>query len=260
MIRFSIVTVAYNAEASIVHTLDSVCRQTYPYIEHIIIDGGSSDGTVQRCNEYARKCEEKDIDHQITIVSEPDKGIYDAMNKGIAHATGDYIVFLNSGDRLAKDDTLDTVASSVGEGEELPGVLYGDTDIIDSEGNILGRRRKKIPQRLTWRKFRYGMLVCHQAFYARTDIARDTPYDMKYKYSSDVDWCIKIMKKSQQRGLSLRNVQAVTALFLDGGATTQHHKESLKERFDIMRRHYGLLTTLAMHTWFTVRMALRQKK
>lgn len=79
------------------------------------------------------------------------------------------------------------------------------------------------------------MLVCHQSFYARTDIAREIHYDLHYRYSADVDWCIRIMRESSRRKLPLRNVHAVLTHFLDGGMTTQNHKASLKERFQVMR-------------------------
>ena len=76
----------------------------------------------------------------------------------------------------------------------LPAVLYGDTNIVDSDGNFLHPRRLSPPEDLTWKSFRQGMLVCHQAFYARIDFAIATPYDQQYRYSADVDWCIRVMK------------------------------------------------------------------
>ena len=193
------------------------------------------------------------------IQSEPDKGLYDAMNKGLRLATGDYIVFMNAGDRFPEADTLDKVmlAAVVGDGEERPAVLFGNTDIIDDKGNFLYHRRLSPPERLTWRSFRYGMVVCHQAFYARIDIARSLPYDTTFRYSADVDWCIRVMKEGERRHLLLRNIHAVVANYMEEGQTTIHHKDSLKERFEVMRRHYGLLTTVLLHAWFAVRKLLK---
>ena len=108
--------------------------------------------------------------------------------------TGDYLVFLNAGDVFPSPDTLEHIAGCVGEGETLPGVLYGDTDIVDNNGHFLRHRRLSAPKKLTWRSFRSGMLVCHQAFYARTDIAKQNLYDLHFKLSADVDWCIRVMK------------------------------------------------------------------
>lgn len=191
-------------------------------------------------------------------MSEKDRGLYDAMNKGIQKATGDYLVFLNAGDVFPSPDTLELVASSVGDGEELPGVLYGNTDIVDDEGHFLRHRRLQPPERLTWRSFRQGMLVCHQAFYARTDLAKANPYNMQYRFSADVDWCIRVMKAAELQGLPLRNVDAVVVNYLDGGMTVKNHRASLRERFRLMRHHYGLLPTLAMHAWFVLRSALKK--
>lgn len=192
------------------------------------------------------------------VVSEKDRGLYDAMNKGIQKATGDYLVFLNAGDVFPSPDTLELVASSVGDGEELPGVLYGNTNIVDDEGHFLRHRRLQPPERLTWRSFRQGMLVCHQAFYARTDLAKANPYNMQYRFSADVDWCIRVMKAAELQGLPLRNVDAVVVNYLDGGMTVKNHRASLRERFRLMRHHYGLLPTLAMHAWFVLRSVLKK--
>ena len=277
MIRISIVTITWNAAHSLQRTLDSVARQGYDHVEHLIIDGASTDGTLDIARRY------KDASrHEVVITSEPDHGLYDAMNKGLLRATGDYILFLNAGDTLHAPDTLETVvsaipspgeqqgeaASSQQQGEAISaqqqgeaissqqqgaGCIYGDTAITDAEGRFLHLRRLRPPEKLTWRSFRQGMLVCHQAFYARLDIARRLPYDLQYRHSADVDWCIRVMKEAERLGLPLVNTHAVLADFEEGGNTTQHHRASLMERFSVMRRHYGLLSTLAMHVWFVFR-------
>ena len=163
MIRFSIITCTFNAEAVIERTLDSVLEQTHSHLEHLIIDGASKDRTVEMAQHYKTKSDEEDHCHDVIICSEPDGGLYDAMNKAIAKATGDYVLFLNAGDVFPSPDTLEMVAESVGDGEALPAVLYGDTDIVNEEGRFLRHRRLAAPRRLTWRSFMKGMLVCHQA-------------------------------------------------------------------------------------------------
>ncbi len=258
MIKFSIITCTYNAEKVLLRTLDSVMKQTYCNIEHLVIDGMSKDKTLALVKAYQHKNEVGESAHDIILYSEPDKGLYDAMNKGIDRATGDYLIFLNAGDVFPSADTLEFVEGCVGEGEQLPGVLYGDTDIVNMDGRFLRHRRLAPPKRLTWRSFMWGMLVCHQSFYARTDIARDIHYNLDYRYSADVDWCIRIMRESKKRKLSLRNVNAVVTNFLDGGMTTHNHRASLKERFQVMRSHYGLLTTLFVHAWFVVRSVFKK--
>ena len=253
MVVFSIITCTYNAESVLQRTLDSVLEQTYSHVEHIIVDGASTDATLDRVEAYKQKSDAEDWCHEVRVKSEPDRGLYDAMNKGIQRATGQYVLFLNAGDTFPSADTLELVAESVGEGEEPPAVLYGDTDVVDDEGRFLRHRRLSPPRRLTWRSFMKGMLVCHQAFYARTDLAKATPYDLHYRFSADVGWCIRIMRLARRRRLPMRNVGAVVVNFLDGGMTTTNHRASLKERFHVMAHHYGFVPTVIMHAWFVVR-------
>lgn len=259
MIKFTIVTCTFNAADVLQRTLDSVLNQNYCQVEHLVLDGLSKDDTVKMAMAYKRKSDESDNGHDITVISEKDGGLYDAMNKGIRHAMGDYILFLNAGDVFPKRDTLETIANSVGEGEELPGVLYGDTDIVNNDGLFLRHRRLAPPKHLTWKSFKWGMLVCHQAFYARTDIAKLTPYNNKeYRFSADVDWCIRIMKECAKRGLALRNVNEVIVNYLDGGMTNKNHKASLKERFNVMTNYYGWLQTVLLHIWFVLRSVFKR--
>lgn len=252
MIKFTIVTVTYNAEGVLRPTTDSVLMQSYAHVEHLIIDGASTDHTLQIAEEYRQKSADAARGHEIRIISEPDKGIYDAMQKGLDRAAGDYVCFLNAGDRLPNADTLLMIADKV-DNERMPGVLYGDTDIVDDEGNYLFRRRLTPPEQLTWRSFRQGMVVCHQAFYARTDIAKRVDYDLRFRYSADVDWCIRVMKECENDGLELKNLHLTVVNYLQEGQTTLHHRASLRERFRVMVRHYGWLSTLVMHGWFAIR-------
>ena len=253
MIKFTIVTCTFNAEHELQRTLDSVFRQSYADVEHLILDGLSRDRSVEMAQTYRQRSDEARTGHEVVVCSERDSGLYDAMNKGIARATGDYIVFLNAGDTFPSEATLEHIAHSIGDGEALPGVIYGDTDIVNDEGRFLRHRRLQPPAKLTWRSFRNGMLVCHQAFYALTTLAKDNPYNLNYRFSADVDWCIRVMKEAERRHLTLKNVDEVVVNYLDGGMTEKNHRASLRERFSIMRRHYGLPLTLIMHVWFAVR-------
>lgn len=260
MIKFSIITCTYNASEVLQRTLDSVMSQTWGQIEHIIVDGASKDSTVAMAEAYRRRSAEEETEHDIIIKSEPDHGLYDAMNKGLQLATGDYVVFLNAGDVLPTDETLENISNDVNERSDgrLPAVLYGDTNIVDNNGELLRPRRLAPPDDLSWRSFRHGMLVCHQAFYVRTDIAKAEPYNLKYRFSADVDWCIRVMKRAEKEGLPLLQLPEVVVNYLDGGMTNKNHRASLVERFRVMRRHYGLLTTICMHIWFVVRAVLKK--
>ena len=241
--RFSIITVTYNAGSVLEDTIQSVITQSYKNIEYIIIDGASKDNTMSIINKYRGRIH--------TVVSEPDKGLYDAMNKGLAIATGDYVCFLNAGDELHEDDTLQLMVHSI-RGRRYPDVIYGETAIVDEEGHFLRMRRLSVPEELNWKSFRNGMLVCHQAFFARRELAQ--PYSLAYRFSSDFDWCIRIMKQSTY----LHNTHQVVIDYLNDGLTTQNHKASLKERFRIMCKHYGYVSTILRHLWFMLRLVLKK--
>ncbi len=240
---FSVITVCYNAEATIEDTIQSVISQTYHHVEYIIIDGASKDHTMDIVNRYR--------DRIAIVVSEPDKGIYDAMNKGISLATGNYLCFLNAGDSFHEDDTLQLAAHSIREAL-LPDVIYGETALVDHEGHFLRMRRLSAPDTLTWKSFRMGMLVCHQAFFAKRELAE--PYDLRYHFSADFDWCIKVMKKSKL----LHNTHLTLIDYLSEGLTTRNHKASLLERFRIMTCHYGWVSTVIYHLWFVLRLLLKK--
>ena len=261
MTKFSIITITYNAEAFLPRTVESVLSQHYRDIEHIIIDGASTDSTISVSQDYMQRSYAAQNGHEVRIVSEPDNGLYDAMNKGLRQASGDYICFLNAGDFFPNANVLDTIVSRSLTGksqQQLPAVIYGDTDIVDNDGNFLRHRRLAPPRNLTWRSFRKGMLVCHQAFYARLDIARTVPYDTRYRYSADVDWCIRVMKEAERMGAGLAYVDSVVVNYTQEGQTTKHHRDSLKERYRVMQCHYGAFTTALMHAWFAVRAVVKK--
>ena len=241
--KFSVITVCRNAQAVIEDTIQSVISQTYHHVEYIVIDGASNDRTMSIVNRYRERIS--------VVVSEPDRGLYDAMNKGIRLATGDYLCFLNAGDSFHEDDTLLRMAHSIHE-PQLPDVLYGETELVDREGHFLRMRRLSAPDVLTWKSFRQGMLVCHQAFFARRD--RVVPYDLRYRYSADFDWCIRVMKQSKV----LHNTRLTLIDYLAEGMTTHNRNASLRERFRIMVKHYGWLSTVAHHAWFVLRLLTKR--
>ena len=271
MIKITYVTITYQAAKVLQRTLDSVLQQDYPEITHLIIDGASTDGTLEMVNDYIERSNAANNGHKILLMSEPDNGIYDAMNKGLRSLDGDYVCFLNAGDFLPAQDTVSRIVETISQRDgsfvspdtkglqgdcpqcDLPAVLYGDTDIVDAEGHFLHHRHLAPPEHLTWKSFRHGMLVCHQAFYARTDFAIATPYNQKYRYSADVDWCIRIMKAAAKENVPLLNLHMVVVNYTEEGQTTLHHRESLLERYRVMESHYGRISTFFMHCWFVIR-------
>jgi len=235
---FSIVTVCFNATKVLEQTILSVLNQTNNSIEYIIIDGGSTDGTLEIIRQY-----DAGIKYWI---SEPDNGLYDAMNKGLRVTTGTYIWFLNAGDILQHHNMVAELAQ-IAIDNGFPDILYGETDLMDDRGNVIARRRLKAPKKLSWKSFRMGMLVCHQAFIVKRSITPE--YDLLYRFSADYDWCIRCLKYAK----SIVNTRLRLVNYLYEGLTTANRKASLKERYAIMCKYYGSFVTTVLHVWFAIR-------
>ncbi|MHA8098244.1 glycosyltransferase family 2 protein [Aquirufa aurantiipilula] len=236
----SIITVTYQAEAYIENTLRSIFSQGEQDFEVIIMDGGSRDRTLELVQNYSSQ-----IAH---IVSEPDKGIYDAMNKGMKLATGKYLYFLNAGDTFAGPDTLHQILLDL---QKDPDVLYGDAIFVNPAGKAIGLRSEvsphPLPDHLTWKDFDKGMLVCHQSFIAKRELA--PAFSMEYRMSSDIDWeinCLKLAKGIQKTAYPI-------CRYLMGGASVKNLKTSWKERFQILSNHFGFFTTCMNHLIIIIR-------
>lgn len=222
----SIITIVYNGEQLLEPTLLSVLGQTYSNIEYIVVDGSSTDGTLDIIKRYN--------DQLALWISEPDKGIYDAMNKGLQMAQGDYVWFMNTGDSIAEADTLEKILAC-----GAADIYYGETYLVEEDGKVLGTRSelttRKLPRRLKFRDMGKGMMVCHQAILVKRSIA--PVYDTRYPCSADIDWVAGSLKRANK----VVNVQQVIARYLIGGYSIQAQRSCWKERFIITRRHYGFL-------------------
>lgn len=239
---FSIITVVYNAEALLRGTAQSVFGQTFTDFEYIVVDGASTDGTPAL---LARM--ERSAGNQLVWSSEPDKGLYDAMNKGLLRAKGDFVWFLNAGDHLHAPDTLERISGMITASTD---VLYGDTMLVDGSrapmGLMSALSTRSLPSALTWRDYLYGMRVVHQSFVARRSIA---PAYRTDSLVADYDWCIRILKASR----AIRNTGMVLSDYLAGGLSKKRHLRSLADRFKVMRAHFGLLRTLGAHAMMVLR-------
>ena len=241
----SIITVVFNGEKTLENTLKSIFNQTYPNIECIVIDGASKDKTIDIIKQYETK-----INYWI---SEPDKGLYDAMNKGLRVATGNYVFFLNADDVFFRNDVLEKVLLF----ESNADVYYGDAMFIDENENELGVRSKvtphKHPDNLNWKSLKYGMVVSHQAFIVKRSIA--PLYNTKYKIASDIDWMINVLKNAS----SIINTHLIIAKFKTGGTSTKRQKLAWKERYDILNSHYGIINNFFNHIYIVVRYLFKKK-
>lgn len=250
----SIITITYNAAPVIRPTLESLNAQTFRDFEHLVIDGASKDDTVSIVSEM---CPDS------IIRSEPDRGLYDAMNKGLRAAKGKYLLFLNAGDALHAPDTLQRYAEATGiNGSRIRNridnadsirscadIIYGDTVVVDADRNFVKPRHLSVPERLTFRSFGNGMLVCHQAFMVRRDLAPE--YDLQYRFSADYEWTLRCLKSADPDHNV--NLHTVTIDYLSDGMTDKNHSASLKERFRIMCHYYGTIPTLLRHIRFLLR-------
>ncbi len=241
MAKLSIITITYQAEKFLERTIQSILEQGHrPEIEYVIVDGASTDGTLALIDTYR-----KDIDH---VISEKDRGIYDAMNKGLQVVNGEYVLFLNAGDTFAAKNTLEHLLKSL---DSNPDILVGDAMFVDMHGQEIGLRSvvtpHRIPAKLTWKSFKKGMVICHQSFIVKRDLA--PRFNLEYQLSSDIDWEIKCLKLSQK---TMQLAEPICQ-YLMGGASVQNLKKSWKERFHVMQSHFGLLQTILAHVWIIFR-------
>jgi glycosyltransferase involved in cell wall biosynthesis len=233
---FSIITIVYNGADLIEGTMQSVFNQTFKDYEYWIIDGSSSDATLTIVKEYAQR-----YPLSCRWLSERDKGLYDAMNKGLRVAKGDFVLFLNAGDHLFEPTTLEHLAAFITPEVD---VVYGETMLVNEARQKLGTRtdltHQKLPPQLTWRDMRFGMVVCHQSFLPRRAI---TPFYIENNLTADIDWVIKCLKQSRKTV----NANTMIAAYLVGGVSKKRHRQSLKDRYWVLQKHFGFVPNLLAH-------------
>lgn len=241
----SIITITYNAATTLPPTMESVKSQTFKDFEHIIVDGASTDDTLT----IARKLGTPGL----RILSEPDNGLYDAMNKGLRLARGKYVLFLNAGDAFHDARILAQYGEAAKRNADI---IYADTVIVDADRNLIAPRHLSAPDILSFESFAKGMLVCHQAFMVKRTLT--VPYDTSYRFSADYDWTVKCLKKAKPGNCT--NLHTVAIDYLSDGLTDKNKIPSLKERFEIMCHHYGVAKTMLNHVEFAGRAVKRKIK
>jgi glycosyltransferase involved in cell wall biosynthesis len=239
----SVITINYQNVNGLKATIDSVLQQhSNPFWEWIIIDGGSTDGSEVLIKEHEM--------HFSYCCSEPDNGIYDAMNKGISKAQGRYLWFLNSGDRMYGKQALTHVIQAIQSHPEAD-CFYSDTLFVNPQYEVLGPisrlKPQTFPKKLTFESFRFGMNICHQSFIARKTIA--PLYNTEYRLSADIDWILEILKK-RPRCIAL---EGYLSEFQTGGSSAQNQRKAVKERFAIFQKHFGFWPNLVSHFWIALR-------
>lgn len=216
--KISIITVCYNSESTIRETIESVLSQSYNNIEYIIIDGNSKDSTTDIIKSYSNG-----ISYWI---SEQDKGIYDAMNKGIAVSTGDYIYFIGSDDVLYNDEVISNVASSIGNNRDS--IFYGDV-IFNPENIRYDGAFSKV--KLAFKN------ICHQSMFFPGMLLRNNRYDLRYTAYSD--WYTNILFMGNN--IKFVHINQIIAIFKSGGTSFSGDEAFDNERGKIVYAHLGLL-------------------
>lgn len=220
--KISVITVCYNAGTTIERTIRSVLAQTYPNTEFVVIDGGSTDGTHEILKKYAAEID--------VLVSEPDKGIYDAMNKGVAKASGDYVIFINADDYFYDDSALERVAQA-----PQADFIFGDQYDADDGKLTLCENLDALD---VYRMFR-GYFA-HQSILAKRELfQKHGNFDLSYKICADWDWILRCLVV----GATTARVDAPIAVFTVGGASGIAGKKGLlsRERKRLIDKNLGSL-------------------
>lgn len=233
--EISVITVVFNNAPQIEATLQNILSIGYPNIQYIVVDGESNDGTSEIIRRYEFLIS--------TYIREKDTGLYHAMNKGLQQATGEYVMFINSGDFIDKSFNFKALFAN----KPFADFYYGNTQIIGHNGQHIGQRRLKPPDTANWKTFRQGMLISHQAMIVKRSIA--PLYNLKYRYSADFDWAIRCLKNAH----TVVNTRQNMALFREGGQTSRTIIPGLNERFRIMLKHYGFVASWWAHLKFVPR-------
>ncbi len=247
--KLSIITVVRNAKELFLQTLESVKNQTYQNIEYVVVDGNSSDGTKQLI--------EENQEFITTWISEKDKSLYDAMNKGLKLCTGDFVWFLHAGDTIPTPQTLENVINDVLNKEtdfQKIDFIYGKVKIKHLDNSFTDYHKiaptEKQLSKLGYKNFLEGMVICHQAMLVRREIA--PLYDLNFRLAGDIDWSIRLFKeiekrKTNKQEIRVKQTEIVIAHFLAGGISTSQKKKSLQERFKIFQKHIGFVGAVWQH-------------
>ena len=236
-VRISVITVCFNAASTIAATIASVREQTYPHVEHIVVDGASTDDTLAVVR--------ADASRVATLVSEKDDGIFDAMNKGVALATGDVLYFLNADDSFVDERVLQDVAQAF-EADPTRMLVYGHIVLRDATAGMVAEPAKPFRTR-SISEFLHNSF-CHQAVFARRALFdRVGTFDQRYRFTADYEWIIRAFKANG--GRDFFHVDRTIASYFALGRSRQHVATTYREVNRIRYRHFASLE----YFWFFIR-------
>ena len=231
MMKISLITATYNSAETLRDTMQSVLNQTFKNVDYIIVDGGSGDGTLDIVKEFEPKFEGR-----LRWVSEKDKGIYDAMNKGIKMAQGDVVGILNSDDFFASDDILEKVNEEFEKDKSLDGV-YGDIRYVDSK-DVTKTVRRYSSAKFSRKKLIFGLIPAHPSFYVRKKCYEEYGlYCIDYKLAADYDMFVRMIWNGH---IVTRYMPMTFVIMRYGGASSsgfKSHKITMKEHLKSVKKH-----------------------
>lgn len=213
IVDFTIITVTYNNGNTLEKTILSVINQTYKGFEYIIIDGQSTDTTLNIIRQYEQSIS--------TWVSEKDHGIYDAMNKGIRLASGKWIIFMNNGDVFANNEVLQKVATTISTGDY--DILYGDI-FVEKEGKLLLRTASEPCNK-------QRMYFCHQSAFTKSSILKEMPFDTRFKMSSDLHF----FKRCYYKQLKFKHMHFPVAIYDRNGVSNTNRLSGLLDNVAVIK-------------------------
>lgn len=226
--KITVATVCFNSASTIENTIISVINQTYKDIEYIIVDGKSNDSTMDIIERYAER-------NGIFVISEPDKGLYDAMNKAADIATGDYILYMNSGDVFASDDAVEKVVPFL---LKEPDMCYGNVIRIKKDREHLETYHGKYKE---MKLVLQGKMMCHQSMFTRVETMRKYRFDLDYSITADYDFLVRLLR--DKRKIQYANVTISKVDNIEGIS-------SLSENLNTMRRQDDTSLKTNFHIWY----------
>ncbi|WP_020533563.1 glycosyltransferase family 2 protein [Flexithrix dorotheae] len=223
--KVTIITVVYNEAENVEKTINSVLNQTYSNLEYLVIDGGSTDGS----NDVIKKYEGK-IDYW---QSEKDQGVFDAMNKGVKKATGDYINFMNAGDSFFNEKVIEEVFRS---DHRFADFIYGDHQVIHE---TFIKEKKALPLSQLWKH----MIFSHQSLFVKTHLLQENPFDLSFKIAADFNFIFN----SYIAGRTFYNTGLKIAKYAAGGQSEMEVIKAYRENWKIVRQHEKRIKVRLFH-------------
>jgi glycosyltransferase involved in cell wall biosynthesis len=220
--KISIITVVYNAHKYLEETMQSVINQTYQNVEYIIIDGGSTDGTLDIIKKYENR-----IDYW---VSEKDKGIYDAMNKGIDLASGEWINFMNAGDCFFDNKVLSNLFQNDLKDIDL---FYGNHAVKNENTSLLKEVNVKN------NNYKRNIPFCHQSLFVKSDLLKNNLFDLQFKIAADYEQFLRLKSKNMQ----ILHIPLTISIYLDGGISSVSREKLINEYYKIMKKYFPIYAT-----------------